>query len=90
MKRYLVGLAAAGAALAGSLALATPASAAPPERGCPPGFFEFPTSQLPLDTSGKPSVDVNGDGITCVILIATNANGTGTRFAAVDNASNVP
>ena len=94
MKRYLVCFAAAGAAFAGSLAFAAPASAAPPhDPGCPPGFF---LDQLPDPRLGDPnapgteSFDVNGDHLTCVRLIATDANGTGTRFAAVDNASMVP
>jgi hypothetical protein len=60
-----------------------------PRARLPARFFEFPASQLP-PTSGAQSVDVNGDGVTCVRLIATDANGTGIRFVAVDNASNVP
>jgi hypothetical protein len=55
-----------------------------------PLFFKYSASQLPPSTSGQQSVDVNNDGITCVRLIATDAKGTGIRFAAVDNASNVP
>ena len=45
--------------------------------------LQFPTAQLP-PTSGAQSVDINGDGITCVNLIAFS-NPHGTRFAAVDN-----
>ena len=49
--------------------------------GVAPGLY--PVSQLP-PTAGLPSTDVNGDGWTCVNLIAF-ANPHGTRFVAVDN-----
>lgn len=89
MNRYLLSLAASATAFAGSLAFAAPALAEPPVGGCPPNFFLYPVSKLP-PTSGAESVDVNGDGYTCVQLIATDAQGTPLRFVAVDNASSVP
>jgi len=54
-----------------------------PIGGCPPDFFLFRVSQLP-PTSGLESVDINGDGWTCVKLIA-DKNPKGQRFVAVDN-----
>ncbi len=77
--------------LLGGLLAAAPASAqGAPIGGCPAGFDLglFPVASLP-DTAGFQSVDVNGDGWTCVNLIALN-NPRGIRFAAVDNVSSVP
>jgi hypothetical protein len=61
-----------------------------PIGGCPAGFdFPYPVSKLPPDTAGLASLDGNGDGWTCVNLIAFN-NPHGTRFAAVDNVVPLP
>jgi hypothetical protein len=91
MKRYLLGSVAIAAVFAGSLAFAAPASAAAPVGGCPPGFKLFPVSQLPPG-SGTPSFDHNGDGSTCLKLIAEDPKTSGSfdRFVAVDNLSSVP
>ena len=78
----IIALATAGVGAAGAAPL--PTRQQHPIGSCPPGFdFPFPTDQLP-PTSGVQSVDINGDGITCVNLIAFN-NPHGIRFAAVDN-----
>ena len=78
----LIALATTGVAAASAAPL--PAQPQHPIGSCPAGFdFPFPTDQLP-PTSGVQSVDINGDGITCVNLIALN-NPHGVRFAAVDN-----
>ena len=75
-------IALAGVGVAGAATL--PAQPQHPIGSCPAGFdFPFPTDQLP-PTSGFQSVDINGDGVTCVNLIAFN-NPHGIRFAAVDN-----
>jgi|1185.fasta_scaffold109964_2 hypothetical protein len=75
-------LATTGVGVAGA---APPADHPPhPIGSCPAGFdFAFATDQLP-PTSGVQSVDINGDGVTCVNLIAFS-NPHGIRFAAVDN-----
>lgn len=86
MKQYLVVLVAVGAALSGSLVLATPASAAPPAvGGCPSGFELTRVNKLPREVAGAQSTDVNGDGYTCVKLIATGTPKAGG--VVVDNAS---
>jgi hypothetical protein len=78
----LIALATTGGAVAG--AATSPAQSSHPIGSCPAGFdFAFATDQLP-PTSGIQSVDINGDGVTCVNLIAFN-NPHGIRFAAVDN-----
>jgi hypothetical protein len=73
-----------------ALLAAAPASAqGAPIGGCPTGFdFLYLVSELP-PTAGLQSVDVNGDGWTCVNLIAFD-NPHGIRFAAVDDVSSVP
>jgi hypothetical protein len=90
LKKVLLTAAAMGTAIT---CATTPASAATtldggssnkPLGGCPPGWFLYPTAALPADTSGQPSLDGNGDGWSCVILIASE-NPMGLRFAAVDN-----
>jgi hypothetical protein len=87
MKRYLVGLVAVGAVFGALLMVGTPASAAPPAGGCPPGFSLVSVGTLPGSISGAPSTDVNKDGLTCDKPIVTGTGRTGG--VVVDNASHV-
>jgi hypothetical protein len=73
-----------GAALTSAVVTGT-AAAAPPVRGCPPGFtlrtVEFVVAGAGL-SEPDPSMDPNGDGNTCLKLLDT---GSGTRATWHDN-----
>jgi hypothetical protein len=80
MKRGLIVSLIVGSCLCGAMA---PAAAAPPERGCPTEAWELapaPAGDMP----GSPSVDGNGDGLSC-FLEAPKGSGL---FTVVDNRSN--
>ena len=78
MRRSLT-WAAAVAALA--MPLAGPAVAKPPVGGCPSSSWFL--AESPDDISGSPSVDQNGDGLSCFL----EAPEGGGIFTIVDNNS---
>jgi hypothetical protein len=63
-----------------SLAWAAPAAADPPIGGCPSPKWELRASPTE-DVSGTPSVDVNGDGMSCYM----EAPEGGGIFTIIDN-----
>jgi hypothetical protein len=63
-----------------SLATAGPAAAGPPIGGCPSLKWELRASPSE-DVSGTPSVDVNGDGMSC-FMEAPEGSGI---FTIIDN-----
>jgi hypothetical protein len=62
------------------VAWATPAAADPPIGGCPSAKWELRAGP-PDDVSGTPSVDVNGDGLSCYM----EAPEGGGIFTIIDN-----
>ena len=69
------------ALLVGSTLAAAPAAVAkPPVGGCPTSSWELRES--PADISGTPSVDQNGDGLSCYL----EAPEGGGIFTIIDNA----
>ncbi len=89
MKRILLLATVALVMAAMMVAMAAPTFAAeaqgPPVGGCPPGF-ELVTVEFVLAGAGleepDPSMDPNGDGLTCLKLLDT---GAGTRATWHDN-----
>jgi hypothetical protein len=63
-----------------SLASAGPAAAGPPIGGCPSPKWELRASPSE-DVTGTPSVDVNGDGMSCYM----EAPEGGGIFTIIDN-----
>jgi hypothetical protein len=80
MKRVLIVSLVVGSCLGSVMA---PAAAAPPVRGCPTAAWELRPAP-PGDVPGSPSVDGNGDGLSCW-LEAPEGSGL---FTVVDNRSN--
>lgn len=78
MRRLLVSMAAIGALV---VPLAGSAAAKPPVGGCPSARWFLAPS--PTDVSGSPSVDQNGDGLSCFV----EAPEGGGIFTIVDNNS---
>jgi len=78
MRRLLAMTAAIGAL---ALPLAGSAAAKPPVGGCPSSSWFLAPS--PADISGSPSVDQNGDGLSCFL----EAPEGGGIFTIVDNNS---
>lgn len=78
MRRVLVSIAATAALL---FAVAGSAMAKPPVGGCPSS--EWFLDESPSDVSGSPSVDQNGDGLSCFM----EAPEGGGIFTIVDNVS---
>lgn len=75
----VIGITSASAAAAGT------ASAAPPIGYCPPGYDRVPVEQVVAGAGlpgPDPSMDPNGDGLTCLKLLNT---GSGTRATWHDN-----
>jgi hypothetical protein len=75
--------------------LAAPAYAATdqaPVGACPTSFDLLLSINDPrlAGLSGQPSLDGNGDGLTCVHIISDNQHGNGFRVAVVDNRAQDP
>ena len=74
-----------GTMLVAASGIGPAAAAGPPVGGCPPGFslqtVAFVVAGAGLDEP-DPSMDRNGDGLTCLKLITT---GQGTRATWHDN-----
>ena len=89
LKRAVLGSTIAAISLAGSMFLASPASAAKPVAGCPTSY-SGPTaiSSLPgYAQAGAGPVDKNADGNICWKPLPTNKNDPNPALGVVDNTS---